>query len=103
LRNFPGEDHLLSFGAKIDFSTFLIISLEAFPAKTHAMFLPYPGLAASKLASKPQSSLAKRASKLCASTAPLTKEAGDNSSKVTKDSKDPISNGSTLEDSSHNS
>jgi hypothetical protein len=36
--------------------------------------LPYPGLAASKLASNPQSSLAKRASELCTSTTPLTKE-----------------------------
>jgi hypothetical protein len=86
-----------------NFSTFLIISLEAFPAKTHAMFLPYPGLAASKLASNPQSSLAKRASDLCASTAPLTKEAGDCGSEVTKASEDPTSNGSSLEDYSHNS
>jgi hypothetical protein len=41
------------------------MSSEAFPAKTQAMSLPYPGLAASKLASKLQSSTPKRASELC--------------------------------------
>jgi hypothetical protein len=30
-----------------DFSTFLIKPFEAFPAKTQAISLPYPGLAAS--------------------------------------------------------
>jgi hypothetical protein len=59
-----------------DFSTFLIMSSEAFPAKTDAISLPYPGLAAYKLASKPGSSLAKRASALCTNT-PMSTEAGD--------------------------
>jgi hypothetical protein len=58
-----------------EFSTFLIISFEAFPAKTQAISLPYPGLAASKLASKLQSSLAKSVSELCANTPQLTIEA----------------------------
>jgi hypothetical protein len=60
-----------------DFSTFVIMSSKAFPAKTQAMSLPYPGLTASKLASNPQSSLPKRASELYASTPPLLAEAGD--------------------------
>jgi hypothetical protein len=40
------------------------------------MSLPYPGPTASKLASKPESSVPKRASELCANTSPLTLEAG---------------------------
>jgi hypothetical protein len=58
-----------------DFFTILIMSSEAFPAKTQAMSLPYSELAASKLASKPQSSLPKRALELCANTFQLTSEA----------------------------
>jgi hypothetical protein len=42
------------------------MSSEAFSAKTRAMSLPYPGLTTSKLASKTQSSAAKRASALSA-------------------------------------
>jgi hypothetical protein len=48
-----------------DFSSFLMSS-EAFSAKMRAMSLPYPGLTTSKLASKTQSSAAKRASALSA-------------------------------------
>jgi hypothetical protein len=51
-----------------DFSTFLIMSSDAFPAKTQAISMPYPGLTASKLMSKSDNSFAKRASELGANT-----------------------------------
>jgi hypothetical protein len=51
-----------------DFSTFLIMSSEAFPTKTEAISIPYPGLEASKLTSKSDNSFAKRASELGANT-----------------------------------
>jgi hypothetical protein len=60
-----------------EFSTFLIMSYEAFPVKTQAISLPYPRLASFKLTSKPQSSLIKSASELCANTHALTIEAAD--------------------------
>jgi hypothetical protein len=89
-----------------DFSTFLIMFSEAFPAKMQSISLPYPGLAASKLASKPQSSLAKRASELAANTPPQSKEArdwqgsdcgGEGVIATAKAFKEPNTNGSTTE------
>jgi hypothetical protein len=42
-----------------DFSTFLIMSSDAFPAKTQAISMPYPGLTASRLTSKSDNSFKK--------------------------------------------
>jgi hypothetical protein len=90
-----------------DFSTILIMSSEAFPAKTQAMSLPHTGLAASKLASKPQSSVPKRALELCANTSPLTTEAGfcdgEGVRATIEASNKPRSSGSSTESCSHNS
>jgi hypothetical protein len=68
------------------------------------MSLPYPGLATSKLASKPQSSLAKRASQLCATTlsTKACESGGEGTVATVKASNEPNSNESSTEESSHN-
>jgi hypothetical protein len=90
-----------------DFSTFLTMSFEAFLANTQAMSLPYLGLAASKVARKLQSSVAKRTLELCANTPLLTTEAddcgGEGVEATANSSNELNSNGSTIEDYPHNS
>jgi hypothetical protein len=68
---------LIDFTFVRDFCTFLLIMFsEALPVKTQAISLPYPGLAASKLVTNPQSSVAKT-SELVTNTSPQSKEARD--------------------------
>jgi hypothetical protein len=71
------------------------------------MYLPYLGLAASKVASKLQSSVPKRTSELCANTLSLITEAddcgGEGAEATANASNELNSNGSTIEDSPHNS
>jgi hypothetical protein len=86
--------------------TSFFLSSEAFSAKTQAISLPYPGLATSNPTSKSRTYFPKRASKLGANTPLSTKVGGwqdcdgggEGVLANTKDSKEPNSIGSTIDD-----